>query len=93
MGRTLGERLGALIRGALAEQMPYGDPHIAVPGFWALRSSEDCDFEASVLPVIGTKVKRLTPEVVTISRYRTEAGRLAYSQFRWLPSRIPPFVR
>jgi hypothetical protein len=66
--------------------MPYRDPHTAAPALWALRHRDGCDFEASVVQVIGTVPERKALEAVAITLYRLEQRRSPTVNFGWRPA-------
>ncbi len=83
-GTRLRHRLGALA-GALAEDMPYRDPHTAAPALWALRHAERCSFEVSVAVIEGTTPWRKGMEALAIGLYRQEHGRSPTVEFGRMP--------
>lgn len=88
-GRMTLARRVAMLRGVLAAEMPYSDPHTAAPGLWALRDAARCEFEVSVAPVEADKRWRKSLEAVAISRYRHQVGRSPTLNF----GRMPPGYR
>ena len=72
-GRSLRGRLGQL-QGVYGDIMPYGDPHTAGPGFWALRQDEGRELEVSVAEVRTGVATRKGYECVVISEHRVEHG-------------------
>jgi len=83
-GLRLGQRLGALAS-ALADEMPYRDPHTAAPALWALRHAERCSFEISVAVVEGTTPWRKGMEALAIGLYRQQHGRSPTVEFGRMP--------
>ncbi|MDQ3656690.1 MAG: hypothetical protein M3457_16650 [Chloroflexota bacterium] len=86
-GTRLGQRLG-MLAGALADEMPYRDPHTAAPALWALRHAERCSFDVSVAVVEGTTPWRKGLEALAIGLYRQEHGRSPTVEFGRIPSAI-----
>jgi len=84
-GMRLGQRL-AMLRGVHAEQMPYRDPHTAAPALWALRHTDECDFEVSVTPMAGPTPWRKGFEALAISLYRQQHQQSPTVEFGRMPS-------
>src|SRR5262245_50899157 len=55
-GRSLCERVGMLVRGTLATEMPFNDRHTAAPKLWSFREAEQLEYEVSVPTLIGCRV-------------------------------------
>lgn len=79
----------AMLRGALADEMPYRDPHTAAPGLWALRHAGAQAFEASVLPVEGDGAVRKGLEALALALWRQATGHSPTLNF----GRMPPGYR
>jgi hypothetical protein len=85
-GRSLAQRLRMLVRGIVAEEMPYRGPHTAAPALWALRHATGCDFEVSVALVEGSAQWRKGQEALAIALYRQEQGRSPTVEFGRMPA-------
>jgi hypothetical protein len=89
-GRNLRERLGALRAGAYATVMPYRDPHTAAPALWALRHSEQAEWEVSFSIVDQGPAARKGLEALAITLYRREHGVSPTVCFGRMPPRYRP---
>lgn len=63
-----------LVRGTLAAEMPFNDPHTAAPKLWSYRDAEKLGYEVSVTACDLTKNDRMGLECSVVWRYRLEAG-------------------
>ena len=72
-GRTLRERLRALVRNTGADQMPWNDPHTAAPALWSFHDAKGLEFAWSGAPV-GLAQERLALECYLLWRYRLDKG-------------------
>lgn len=66
---TLRRRL-AMLSGVYSPNMPYRAPHTAGPALWALRASSCCEFEVSVINLLGADTWRKGMEALALSLYR-----------------------
>jgi hypothetical protein len=73
-GRTLRERLRALVTYTLWDEMPWDDPHTAAPALWSYRMADGYEFAYSVAPSALSKMDRMGLESYLIWQYRLEAG-------------------
>ncbi len=73
-GRDLRARLRDLRRNALADLMPYNDPHTAAPSLWAWRDAEGYQFECSAANVNLDTRGRLGLEAWLLWQHRLEHG-------------------
>ena len=82
-GRSLRGRVGALARGAFADEMPYRDPHTAAPCLWAVQQEDGEELEVSVAtPTLAEdKQSRKAFEDALIAVYRREMGESPTANF------------
>lgn len=82
---TLKRRIG-MLRGVFADNMPFRDPHTAAPAFWALRHQQQCEFEVSFVPIVGSTQWRKGLEALAISLYRRDYGKSPTVNFGRMPA-------
>ena len=73
-GRNLRQRLSDLRRNALANEMPFNDPHTAAPSLWAWRDAEGYEYECSAFMSDADAQHRQALECWLLWQYRLETG-------------------
>jgi hypothetical protein len=73
-GLNLRTRVAALVRGTLAAEMHFNDPHTAAPKLWSFRDADGMAYEVSVTPCDLPKNDRMGLECLLVWQYRREAG-------------------
>lgn len=81
---SLRQRL-SMLKGVFGNEMPYRDPHTVGPALWALRHKYNCDFEASVASIEGSRQLVKGIEAVALSIYRIEKGKSPNFNFGRMP--------
>lgn len=71
-GRNLRERLRALRKGVMADEMPFNDPHTAAPNLWVWRKEKDYVYECSAVAIELTTQHRQALEDMLLWRHRVE---------------------
>lgn len=71
-GRNLRERLRALRKGVMANEMPFNDPHTAAPNLWVWRKEKDYVYECSAVAIELTTQHRQALEDMLLWRHRVE---------------------
>lgn len=83
-GKGLRDRL-RMLSGTYATEMPYNDPHTAAPALWALRRSENVEFDVSVVQLSGNKQSIVGEECVAITMHRRKSGSSPAFNFGGMP--------
>ena len=73
-GRSLRERLRALRKHTLMQEMPFNDPHTAAPSLWAWAHAERFTFECSAACSTAERSARLALESWLLWDHRVSTG-------------------
>ncbi|MCF1437263.1 MAG: GIY-YIG nuclease family protein [Shewanella sp.] len=90
-GRNLRERLRALRKGVVADEMPFNDPHTAAPNLWVWQREGRLQYECSVATVELDTPNRQALEDMLLWAHRIETGKSTlcnYGRFHphWMKS-------